>query len=202
MTTIQTDVSAEALVTAIRANMCDFFRHTSRSNPAEHFENKQFTRWYTPLPHPWFNGVLCSNPHNDRDESFIDETIKYYEKVFGFGPFEIREVDYPTATYYGEPAGYRGKRAFFYLGPIQIELIELKDGKTLHEDFLREKGEGVQHIAFEVKDLEEGKRRAEEAGLKVIQSFTRPDGSGFAYLDSDKIGGVPFELIQRPTKRT
>jgi hypothetical protein len=44
MDTIQTDVSDEALVTAVRANMCDFFRHLSRSNPAEHFENKQFTR--------------------------------------------------------------------------------------------------------------------------------------------------------------
>src|SRR4030042_7215131 len=80
----------------------------------------------------------------------IDETIKYYEKVFGFGPFEIRQVDYPNATYYGEIAGYRGKRAFFYLGPLQTELIELRDGKTIHEAFLREKGEGVQHIAFEV----------------------------------------------------
>ena len=132
----------------------------------------------------------------------IDETIKYYEKVFGFGPFEIREVDYPDATYYGERAGYRGKRAFFYLGPIQIELIELRDGKTIHESFLREKGEGLHHIAFEVPNLEEGKRKAEEAGLKMIQSFTRPDGSGFAYLDSDRIGGVPFELIQRPAGRT
>jgi hypothetical protein len=61
----------------------------------------------------------------------IDETIQYYQEVFGFGPFEIRDVDYPTATYYGETAGYRGKRAFFHLGPIQIELIELKDGKIV-----------------------------------------------------------------------
>ena len=68
MDSIQTDVSDEALVTAVRANMCDFCRHMSRSNPAEHFENKQFTRWYTPLPHPWFNGVLSSNPHNDSDD--------------------------------------------------------------------------------------------------------------------------------------
>jgi ribosomal protein S18 acetylase RimI-like enzyme len=77
MTTIQTDVSDEALVTVIRANMCDFFRHTSRSNPAAHFANEQFTRWYTPLPHPWFNGVLSSAPPNDND-SFIDETIEYF----------------------------------------------------------------------------------------------------------------------------
>ena len=127
----------------------------------------------------------------------INETIEYYEKVFGFGPFEMREVDYPNATYYGEIAGYRGKRAFFYLGPIQVELIELIDGKTIHEAFLKEKGEGVHHIAFEVDNLEKSKRNAEKAGLKVIQSFTRPNGSGFAYLDTDKAGGIIFELIQR-----
>jgi ribosomal protein S18 acetylase RimI-like enzyme len=78
MNTIQTDVSDEALVIAIRANMCDFFRHVSRSNPAEHVENQQFSRWYTPLPHPWFNGVLSSNPPGEGDESFIDETIHYF----------------------------------------------------------------------------------------------------------------------------
>jgi len=77
MDTIQTDVSDEALVTAIRANMCDFFRHLSRSNPLEHVENKQFSRWYTPLQHPWFNGVLSSHPAGD-DESFIDESIQYF----------------------------------------------------------------------------------------------------------------------------
>ncbi len=127
----------------------------------------------------------------------IDETIKYFEKLFGFGPFEMRQVDYPNATYYGEIAGYRGKRAFFYLGPIQIELVELVDGKTIHEAFLKEKGEGVHHIAFEVDNLEKSTGNAEKAGLEVIQSFTRPDGSGFAYLDTDKTGGIIFELIQR-----
>ena len=57
----------------------------------------------------------------------VTETVKYFKEVFGFGPFEIRDVSYPTATYYGKTAGYRGKRGFFNLGPIQIELIELVD---------------------------------------------------------------------------
>ncbi len=132
----------------------------------------------------------------------IDETIRYYEKAFGFGPFEVRYVDYPTATYYGKVSGYRGKRAFFNLGPIQIELIELVDGKTIHESFLREKGEGLHHLGFQIESLEDGKKNAERAGFRVVQGFTRPDGGGFAYLDSDKVGGVIFELIQRPTKKT
>jgi len=130
----------------------------------------------------------------------IDETIKYYERTFGFGPFEIRYVDYPTATYYGQVAGYKGKRAFFFMGPIQIELIELVDGKTIHEDFLKEKGEGLHHLGFRVDNIKEVKKRAEEAGFKVIQGFTRQDNTGFAYLDSDKIGGVLFEISEKSPK--
>jgi predicted GNAT family acetyltransferase len=78
MTTIQTDVSDEALVTAIRANMCEFFRHLSRSVPDEPAENEKFTRWYTPLPHPWFSGVLSANLPEESDHSFIEEAIQYF----------------------------------------------------------------------------------------------------------------------------
>ena len=126
----------------------------------------------------------------------IDETVKVYTEVFGIGPFEIREVDFPNATYHGQKAGYRGKRAFAKLGPVTLELIELIEGKTVHEDFLKEKGEGLHHIAFAVKDLKKSEEEAEKAGLKVIQGMKREDGSGFAYLNSDRIGGAMFELIQ------
>ena len=128
----------------------------------------------------------------------IDETVKYYTEMFGFGPYEIKYVDYSDATYHGEPAGYRGKRAFFHLGNIEIELIELVDGKTIHEDFLKEHGEGLNHIGFRVESLGESIESAGEKGFKVTQGYMRSDGSGFAYLDSDRTGGVIFELIQPP----
>ncbi len=131
----------------------------------------------------------------------IEKTVKFYEEVFGIGPFEIREVNFPTATFYGEIAGYRGKRAFATLGPITFELIELIEGKTIQEAFLKEKGEGIHHIGFAVPDLKKIVKEAEAQGLKVTQGFTRQDGSGFAYLDSDQVGGVVFELIQRPSQK-
>ena len=131
----------------------------------------------------------------------IDETVKFYTEVFGMGPFEIRDVDYPTATYHGRKAGYRGKRAFAQLGPVTLELIELIEGKTVHEDFFKEKGEGLHHIGFAVKDLKKCEEEAEKVGLKVVQGFKREDGSGFAYVDSDRIGGAMFELIQRPAPK-
>ena len=78
METIQTDVSDRALVTAIRANMCDFFRHLGVSYPEGHFENGKFTRWRVPIHHPWFNGVLSSLPPGEQDETFVEETIRYF----------------------------------------------------------------------------------------------------------------------------
>ncbi len=131
----------------------------------------------------------------------IDETVKFYTEVFGIGPFEIVRVDFSDATYYGQRAGYRGKRAFAKLGAVTLELIELIDGKTIHEDFLNEKGEGLHHIAFEVKDLKKAEEEAERFGLKITQGRKREDGSGFVYLDSDRIGGAIFELIQRPVEK-
>jgi ribosomal protein S18 acetylase RimI-like enzyme len=80
MDPIQTDQSDEALVTAIRANLCDFFRHLSRSSPQEHFENGKFTRWQVPIQHPWFNGVLSSQASEEEDAAFIEETIQYFRR--------------------------------------------------------------------------------------------------------------------------
>jgi methylmalonyl-CoA/ethylmalonyl-CoA epimerase len=131
----------------------------------------------------------------------IDKTVAFYSEVFGIGPFEIREVNFPNATYYGQKAGYRGKRAFAKMGPVTLELIELIDGKTIHEDFLKEKGEGLHHIGFAVDNLTRCEEEARRAGLKVTQGMKREDGTGFAYIDSDQVGGAIFELIQWPPEK-
>lgn len=78
MDQIQTDVSDEALITAIRANMSDLFRLFSSTSPEERLENETFTRWSTPLPHPWFNGMLSTKPFVETDDAFIVETIQYF----------------------------------------------------------------------------------------------------------------------------
>jgi hypothetical protein len=44
MDTIQTNASHQARITAIRANMCEFFRHLGVSFPEGHFEDENFTR--------------------------------------------------------------------------------------------------------------------------------------------------------------
>ena len=77
---IQTDLSEQAQFTAISANLCEFFRHLARSwtELEGHFENAKFTRWHTPLAHPWFNGILCSAPFEEADLDFITTTTEYF----------------------------------------------------------------------------------------------------------------------------
>jgi predicted GNAT family acetyltransferase len=78
MDMIQTDVSDHALITAIRANMCAFFRYLGGSFPEDYFEDEKFARWHLPVAHPWFNGVLCSQLPENSDTAFIEDSIQYF----------------------------------------------------------------------------------------------------------------------------
>ncbi len=61
-----------------------------------------------------------------------------------------------TAIVYGERSTYTLHMALLPLSPaLDLEIIELKSGRNaVHERFLRDKGEGMQHLAYEVDDFE------------------------------------------------
>ncbi len=76
--------------------------------------------------------------------------------------------------------------AFFTVGEhIQIELIQPNGVKSTWQDFLDEHGEGIHHIAFNVKNTDEKIRAMEDfAGAKVLQRGKYGSGSGeYTYLD-------------------
>ena len=76
---IQTDTSENALLTATRANICDLFRRMSRSNEPEHFEKAGLTRWYSVVPHPWFNGLIADEPPTPESEAALEESLQYFK---------------------------------------------------------------------------------------------------------------------------
>ncbi len=54
-----TDVSPSSLAAAVRANLDSLNRHMSHSAAAEVDESGGLFRWRTPVPHAYYNGVLC-----------------------------------------------------------------------------------------------------------------------------------------------
>lgn len=130
----------------------------------------------------------------------IDEAVDYYSSTFGLGPFRTMVVERHGAIVRGKPADYKVKLAFAQMGDIEFELVQILEGETIQSEFLRKKGEGLHHIAFIVDDLEAEIAKWGKKGIRVLQRSkppATPVEGGYAYMDTEKTGGVIFELVQR-----
>ena len=127
----------------------------------------------------------------------MDKAIEYYSSVFGWGPFEVRDFGSMPYTYRGQVSNAHLKLAFAKSGPLEIELIQVLEGETPHTEFLKRRGEGIQHLRFHVDDLDGMLADLAKDGIRPVWGHKVPQlGISFAYLDSDQIGGVMFELIE------
>ena len=77
------------------------------------------------------------------------------------------------------------------------EIAEGNPPKVLYEIWVWSirKGEGIQHIAFDVDDLDREVAKLTKQGVSVLLSASLRDVR-VAYLDLG-VGGLIFELIQR-----
>ena len=130
----------------------------------------------------------------------LKKTVAYYERVLGLGPFVLPEIHYTDKHYYGKPVDSEWLMAFCSLGPIELELIQPITRPTIYHDFLAEKGEGIHHLGFDVKDMDVRLADCQRMGIKILQIGRTPYG-GFAYLDTAQTGGAICELIQRRARR-
>jgi len=149
----------------------------------------------------------------------VDKAVEYYQSL-GF-------IDFPTVTEangsrptweeitaYGEivikdgqplfpvkPGFKPGRVKFCRMGTVPLELIEPGDAfKEVNGDFLKSKGEGIDHIAYTVdaghfeREVEKMKAR----DLSILFSGRQSNGGGFAYFDTRKVGGIITELMRVP----
>ena len=128
----------------------------------------------------------------------LDKAAEYYQS-FGIGPFGFPEgLTLMDREVYGKPASdVKNRAGLAQLGPTKIELVQPVSGKSVQKEFLDKHGEGINRIAFEVDDIEKETAKLLEKGFKVISSG-KFVGGGFAYFDTDKVGGVIFEMFQLP----
>ncbi len=130
----------------------------------------------------------------------IDEAVKFYTSI-GIGPFEEYPPlrDYIKLNQKDEIGFYNIRVKVAQIGPIQIQLIQSGEGKSLYKDFLMKKGEGVYHLGFVVDDVDKSEAEVKKLGLNVLSSGRRKDGSGFSYLDTEERGGVTLLIRQNPS---
>ena len=117
----------------------------------------------------------------------MEVTMKFYEKMFGIEPFPTVESAIDSAKL---------KIGLFQLGEVQIELIQVLKGETIHSKFVEKRGEGLHHLGFFVEDIEKELARLEKEGIKVLERGSVLGVVKFAYLDTESFFGVVLELIQ------
>ena len=128
----------------------------------------------------------------------LDKVMQFYSSTFGIGPWVVKEGEYSALKVRDQVYSCKTKVAWAKFGPIELELFEVREGRSLHSEFLDKGREGVHHLGFVVSKEEREQIIAELAkvGIGVAQGATIQDVS-YAFLDTEKIGGVFFELIER-----
>ncbi len=117
----------------------------------------------------------------------IEESIKYYENILGLKCYALEEVK-----------DQKVKTAFFMVGQTKIELLESTDPEGPIGKFVEKKGEGIHHIAFAVKGIENALSEMESKGVQLIDKLPRKGAEclNIAFLHPKSTAGILTELCE------
>ena len=89
--------------------------------------------------------------------------------------------------------------AFFPIGDTEVELLESTSPDGPIAKHLGKKGEGVQHIAFRVENIEEALAELKAKGIQLIDEKPRRGAGGvkIAFLRPQSTFGVLIELCEK-----
>ena len=127
----------------------------------------------------------------------MDKTVEYYQSLgiaTKIGPERTQDNKSLDAMVYGKPADpkYKIKIRAVQIGPLALLLNQPVEGESRQKDFLDSRGEGINHIAFTVDDLDSERTKLVEKGIPVMYEI-----KGNAYFDTRKFGNVVVQLLQR-----
>ena len=89
--------------------------------------------------------------------------------------------------------------AFFPCGESEVELLESTAPDGPIAKYLEKKGQGIQHVAFRVENIEAALEELKEKGVKLIDQKPRigAGGAKIAFLHPKATMGVLVELCER-----
>ena len=88
--------------------------------------------------------------------------------------------------------------SFFRVGESKIELLAATREDSPIAKFLEKRGEGIHHIAFEVKDIRAELQRLKSEGFVLLNEEPKKgaDNKLVAFLHPKSANGVLVELVQ------
>ena len=118
----------------------------------------------------------------------IDATKQLYGELLGLSHAGSETVAEQKVT-----------TAFFPVGDTEVELLESTSPDGPIAKYLEKKGEGIQHIALRVENIEESLAELKAKGVQLIDEKPRlgAGGAKIAFLHPKSTFGVLIELCER-----
>lgn len=119
----------------------------------------------------------------------ITEALPFYQQQLG-----VKEV------HFEEVADQQVRIAFLPVGDSELELLEPTSKDSPIAKFIEKQGEGIHHIAFEVKNLKDSLKSLEKNGIQLIDKCPRTGAQNkqIAFLHPKSSSGALIELLQLP----
>jgi methylmalonyl-CoA/ethylmalonyl-CoA epimerase len=118
----------------------------------------------------------------------IEQAGKFYTNVLGLKIMDIENV-----------ADQKVNVAFLPITDSEVELLQ-----STHDDgpvakFIEAKGEGIQHIAYRVENIEEALAELKAKGVRLIDEKPRKGAGGakIAFIHPKETNGVLVEICER-----
>ena len=118
----------------------------------------------------------------------IEQAGKFYTDVLGLNIQEIETV-----------AEQKVNVAFIPITDSEVELLESVEPDGPVAKYIKSRGEGVQHIAFRVDDINQCLEELKAKGIRLIDQVPR-DGAGsakIAFIHPKETNGVLVEICER-----
>jgi methylmalonyl-CoA/ethylmalonyl-CoA epimerase len=118
----------------------------------------------------------------------IDQVAPFWNTILGL-PMAGREtVEEQKAT-----------TAFLPVGESELEILESTSPDGALAKFIESRGEGIQHIALRVDNIEKALQELKEKGVRLIDEKPRRGAGGakIAFIHPKSTNGVLLELSER-----
>lgn len=118
----------------------------------------------------------------------LDEMLEFYQKTLGL---ELQGTEVVEEQ--------KVRVAFLPVGDSEIELLESTDPEGPIARYIDKKGEGMQHVALRVENIEKAIEEMKEKGVRMIDEKPRygAGGAKIAFCHPKSTHGVLVELCER-----
>jgi methylmalonyl-CoA/ethylmalonyl-CoA epimerase len=118
----------------------------------------------------------------------IEQAGKFYTDVLGLKIEDIETV-----------AEQKVNVAFIPITDSEVELLESVEPDGPVAKYIENRGEGIQHIAFRVDDINQCLEELKEKGVRLIDQTPRHGAGGakIAFIHPKETNGVLVEICER-----